>query len=86
MRKGPIMAATAEFTITIEGRGGHAAMPHKAIDPVLIGSQYRHRAADHRVAHVRSAESVVVSVTKFHGGDAYNVIPQRPNSPARCAR
>ena len=39
IRPGPIMAATAEFTITVKGRGGHAAMPHRTIDPIVIGSQ-----------------------------------------------
>ncbi len=39
LKPGAIMAATAEFTIRIKGRGGHAAMPHGTIDPVVIGSQ-----------------------------------------------
>ena len=39
IRPGPIMAATAEFTITVQGQGGHAAMPHRTIDPIVIGSQ-----------------------------------------------
>jgi amidohydrolase len=76
IRPGPIMAATAEFTITVKGKGGHAAMPHRTIDPVVIGSQIV--AALQTIAS-RSAdpiESIVVSVTKFHAGDAYNVIPE----------
>jgi amidohydrolase len=76
IRPGPIMAATAEFTITIKGKGGHAAMPHRTIDPVVIGSQI---VAAFQTIASRSAdpiESVVVSVTKFHAGDAYNIIPE----------
>jgi amidohydrolase len=76
IRPGPIMAATAEFTITVKGKGGHAAMPHRTIDPVVIGSQIV--AALQTIAS-RSAdpiESIVVSVTKFHAGDAYNIIPE----------
>ena len=38
LRTGPLMAATAYYTITIEGRGSHAAKPHEGIDPVLIGA------------------------------------------------
>ena len=38
IRPGPIMAATAEFTIIVKGKGGHAAMPHRTIDPIVIGS------------------------------------------------
>jgi len=77
IRPGPIMAATAEFTITVKGRGGHAAMPHRAIDPIVIGSQIV--AAMQTIASrtVDPLDSVVVTVTKFHGGDAYNIIPEQ---------
>ena len=39
IRKGPLMAAADEITITIEGKGGHGAMPHQCIDPVMVGAQ-----------------------------------------------
>ncbi len=39
LRKGPLMAAADEITITIEGLGGHAAMPHQCVDPVVLGAQ-----------------------------------------------
>ncbi len=77
IRPGAIMASTAEFTITVTGRGGHAAMPHTTIDPIVAASQIviafqtiASRTAD-------PTESVVVSVTKFQGGEAYNVIPEK---------
>ncbi|MBB5574089.1 MULTISPECIES: M20 aminoacylase family protein [Rhizobium] len=75
IRKGAIMAATDEFTVTIKGRGGHAAMPHTTIDPIAIGAQI---VTNLQLIASRSAnplKSVVVSVTKFNGGNAYNVIP-----------
>ena len=75
-RPGPIMAATSEFTITVRGKGGHAAFPHQTIDPIVITSQIV--GAMQTVAS-RSADPIdalVVSVTKFHAGDAYNVIPE----------
>jgi amidohydrolase len=75
-RPGPIMAATAEFTIRIIGRGGHAAMPHRAIDPILIGSQLVGALQTIASRATDPLDSIVVSVTKFHGGDAYNVIPE----------
>jgi len=74
IRKGAIMAATDEFTVTIKGRGGHAAMPHKTIDPIAIGAQI---VTNLQLIASRSAnplKSVVVSVTKFNAGNAYNVI------------
>ncbi|MFT4183215.1 MAG: M20 aminoacylase family protein [Rhizobium sp.] len=75
IRKGPIMAATDEFTVTIKGRGGHAALPHKTIDPIAIGAQI---VTNLQLIASRSADplkSVVVTVTKFNAGNAYNVIP-----------
>lgn len=75
IRKGPIMAATDEFTVTIKGRGGHAALPHKTIDPIAIGAQI---ITNLQLIASRSADplkSVVVTVTKFNAGNAYNVIP-----------
>jgi hippurate hydrolase len=76
-RPGAIMAATAEFTITVTGKGGHAAMPHRTIDSIVIGSQLVMALQTIASRGIDPVESVVVSVTKFHGGDAYNVIPER---------
>ncbi|ACI56874.1 amidohydrolase [Rhizobium leguminosarum bv. trifolii WSM2304] len=74
-RKGAIMAATDEFTVTIKGRGGHAAQPHRTIDPIAISAQI---VANLQMIASRTADpisSVVVSVTKFNAGFAHNVIP-----------
>ncbi|MEO3389235.1 M20 aminoacylase family protein [Mesorhizobium sp. CAU 1741] len=76
IRPGPIMAATAEFTITIKGRGGHAAMPHGTIDPIVIASQMVMALQTIAARTTDPIDSIVVSVTKFHAGDAYNIIPQ----------
>ncbi|WP_273726328.1 M20 aminoacylase family protein [Brucella gallinifaecis] len=76
MCKGPIMAATDEFDLSIKGRGGHAAQPHRTIDPILAGSQL-HLAIQGIVArNIDPLDSLVISVTKFHAGEAYNVIPE----------
>ncbi|MDX8441056.1 M20 aminoacylase family protein [Mesorhizobium australafricanum] len=76
IKPGPIMAATAEFTITVKGRGGHAAMPHGTIDPIVITSQLVGALQTIASRSTDPVEAVVVSVTKFHAGDAYNVIPE----------
>lgn len=76
IKQGPIMASTAEFTIKIKGRGGHAAQPHRSIDPVVVGSQLVLALQTIASRSIDPVESVVVTVTKFHGGDAYNVIPE----------
>ncbi|RWO72795.1 MAG: amidohydrolase [Mesorhizobium sp.] len=76
IRPGPIMAATAEFTITVRGKGGHAAMPHGTIDPIVITSQLVSALQTIASRSTDPVEAVVVSVTKFHAGDAYNIIPE----------
>ena len=76
IRPGPIMAATAEFTIQVKGKGGHAAMPHRTIDPIVAASQMVTSLQTIASRTTDPIESVVVSVTKIHGGDAYNVIPE----------
>ena len=75
-RAGPIMAAADKFEIRIEGRGAHAAMPHLAIDTVLIGSQLVTMLQGIVARNVDPLESAVLSVTTFHAGDAFNVLPQ----------
>jgi hippurate hydrolase len=74
-RKGSIMAATDEFTVTIKGRGGHAAQPHSTIDPIAIGAQIVSNLQLIASRSVNPLRSVVVSVTKFNAGFAHNVIP-----------
>ncbi|WP_422371667.1 M20 aminoacylase family protein [Hoeflea sp.] len=76
IRKGPIMAATDIFDITVTGRGGHAAMPHQTIDPIVATSQIVTSLQSISSRNANPLESVVVSVTKFLGGSAYNVIPE----------
>jgi len=76
MRVGGIMAATDEFTIDIEGRGGHAAMPHLAIDPVVVSAHVitgLQTLVSRTVDPIRSA---VLSVTTVNAGTAHNVIPR----------
>jgi hippurate hydrolase len=76
-RPGPLMAATAYYTITIEGRGSHAAKPHEGIDPVLVGAHIVTALQTIASRNIDPLKSVVVSNTIFHAGDAQNVIPQR---------
>jgi len=77
LRTGPLMAATAYYTVTIEGRGSHAAKPHEGIDPVLIGAHIVTALQSIASRNVDPLKSVVVSNTVFQAGDAQNVIPQR---------
>jgi amidohydrolase len=73
---GPIMAATDEFEIIITGKGGHAAMPHTTIDPIVAGAQLINALQAIVSRRTDPLDSLVVSVTKFNAGHAHNVIPQ----------
>lgn len=75
-RPGAIMASTSEFDITITGRGGHAAHPDESVDPIVAGAQIVSALQSIAARNADPVESLVVSVTQFHAGDAYNVIPQ----------
>jgi hippurate hydrolase len=75
IRKGGIMAAPDRFTITIKGRGGHAAQPHKTIDPIFIGSQLVGSLQAVAARNADPVRSVVVSVTRFDAGTTHNIIP-----------
>ncbi len=76
MRTGPIMASYDIFEIKVTGKGGHGAMPHEGIDPVLVASHIVTNLQTIASRNVDPLEAVVVSTTQIHGGDAYNVIPQ----------
>jgi hippurate hydrolase len=76
IRSGPMMAAFDIFEITIRGRGGHAAMPHLAVDPVVVAAQVVNGLQTIASRNTHPLESAVVSVTQIHGGDTWNVIPE----------
>ncbi len=76
LRAGPLMAAVDQFTIDIEGRGGHAAWPSRCIDPTMVGAHIMTALQTIVSRNVDPIESAVVSVTKFNAGEAFNVIPQ----------
>jgi hippurate hydrolase len=75
VRPGPIMAGADRFEITLTGFGGHAALPHHATDPIVAGA---HLVTAIQTLVSRNLDPVrggVVSVTQFHAGSAFNIIP-----------
>ncbi len=76
VRPGAMMAAGAYFDITVTGVGAHGARPEAGIDPVVVGSHIATALQTIVSRNVRPVDTAVVSTTKFHAGDAYNVIPQ----------
>jgi len=76
MRHGPAMAATDHLDIIVEGVGGHAALPHKSVDPVVASAQLILALQSVVSRTVDPLESAVVSICQVMAGDARNVIPQ----------
>ncbi len=72
---GPLMASTNEFEIRVTGRGGHAAMPHLTVDPVLPAVQIVQGLQGIVTRSRNPIDSAVLSVTMVHAGDATNVVP-----------
>lgn len=75
IRPGPIMASADGFVITVHGRGGHAAEPQKARDPIPAAAQFI-TACQTIVSRLCDPQDpAVVSITSIQGGEAFNVIP-----------
>ena len=72
---GPVMASSNEFKITLRGRGGHAALPHNALDPVPVACQLVQSFQTIISRNKKPVDAGVISVTMIHAGEATNVIP-----------
>ena len=72
---GPVMASSNEFKITLRGKGGHAAMPHRAVDPIPAACQLVQAFQTIISRNKKPVDAGVISVTMMHGGEATNVIP-----------
>jgi hippurate hydrolase len=77
IRTGPMMAGGGFFDITVLGRGAHGARPESGVDPVIAASHIAAALQTIVSRNIRPVDTAVVSVTRFHAGDAYNVIPER---------
>jgi hippurate hydrolase len=88
VRPGPMMAAADRVTIDIDGRGGHGAHPHQAIDPVLVAGHIITAAQSIVSRNVSPIDTAVVSLCAMHAGHpgAMSVIRARRSSWAPCER
>ena len=76
VRSGPILAAQDEFRARFVGRGGHAALPHRALDPLLAAAQAVSALQAVVSRAVDPVQPAVVNVGSLHAGSAPNVIPE----------
>ena len=74
-KKGPLLAATDTFTVTVRATGGHAAFPHTTPDTIAAAASMVSQLQAVVAREVSPVDSAVLSVTKFHGGSTHNVLP-----------
>jgi amidohydrolase len=86
LRPGAMMAGGAFFDINVTGVGAHGARPEAGIDPVIVAAHIATALQTIVSRNLRPTDTAVVSVTQIHGGDAYNVIPEKAvlRGTARC--
>jgi hippurate hydrolase len=76
VKSGPMMAGGGFFDIRVTGRGAHGARPESGIDAALVAAQIAVSIQSIVSRNIAPVDNAVVSVTRIHAGDAYNVIPQ----------
>ncbi|OCA80823.1 M20 metallopeptidase family protein [Pseudobacillus wudalianchiensis] len=76
MREGVLCAGNSDFDIKIIGYGGHASTPELTVDPIMVGAEIAINIQQIVSRKLPALKSPVISVTKFNGGSALNVIPE----------
>jgi amidohydrolase len=75
-KPGPMMASADTWAITIRGRGGHASMPHDAVDPIPVAFEIGLALQAFVTRRIDIYDPVVLTCTKLAAGTTYNVIPE----------
>lgn len=75
VRDGAFFASSDEFKLKIAGKGGHGAMPERAIDPILAGAHFVTMLQSIVSREIAPKDPAVFTVGKFHAGSTFNVIP-----------
>jgi amidohydrolase len=73
---GPVMSGASKFEVEVTGKGGHGAMPHQTVDPIVCSAQIIVALQSIVSRNADPLDTVVVSIGTIHGGNAQNVIPQ----------
>jgi len=76
-RAGTLMASADAFVVTVTGRGGHASMPHDAIDPVPVACEIVTALQSMITRRLPAFDPAVVTVASIRAGTTSNVIPER---------
>ena len=81
---GPCMAAVDEFEVKIKGVGGHAAYPHRSVDPIFISAQIITALQSIVSRNIKPVDTAVVTVASIHAGSAFNIIPPEVVMKGTC--
>jgi amidohydrolase len=74
---GPTMASSSIFSLTVKGKGGHGAAPHRSIDPILAAAHIVTALQSIVSRNIDPLESVVVTIGQMSAGTTFNVIPDK---------
>lgn len=75
IRPNHIQAAYDTFEIIVKGKGGHAAIPHLAVDPIIVAAEIALALQTIASRNIHPMDAGVVSITQIHAGNTWNVIP-----------
>jgi hippurate hydrolase len=73
---GPMMASADQFEIVVRGKGGHASMPHLAIDPMPVACEIVTAVNAFITRRIDAFDPAVLTITTINGGTTFNVIPE----------
>jgi amidohydrolase len=76
VNNGSLMASGDQFVIRVQGRGGHGSMPHKTVDPILVGAQLVLALRTIIGANVDAHDPAVLTIGSFKAGEVFNIIPE----------
>ena len=86
MRPGPYMAGSDTFEIVYKGKGTHGAMPWAGIDVVSLASATVGALNTIAARQIDVTETpTIITIGMLQAGTRFNIIPDRPTSPAPCA-
>jgi hippurate hydrolase len=76
-RVGPLLAATDALSATVRGKGGHAAYPYQAVDPIPVACEIVGALQAYISRRTAFSDPAILSITKIAAGTTYNVIPDK---------
>ncbi len=82
--KGPVTSAVASFSLTVNGRGGHGAQPHFAIDPIMTSCNIASLWQQIVSRETDAIDSLVITIGKIEAGTQYNIIPSKAFIEGTC--